>query len=40
MVNNEWEEDEDEEAMEEERYITVLHNRLRREEFEKVKGIE
>lgn len=39
MENNEWEEDE-EEAMEEERYITVLHNRLRREEFEKVKGIE
>ena len=39
MENNEWEENE-EEAMEEERYITVLHNRLRREEFEKVKGIE
>ena len=31
MENNEWEEDE-EEVMEEERYITVLHNRLRREE--------
>ena len=38
MEKNEWEEDE-EEVMEEERYIIVLHNRLRREEFEKVKRL-
>ena len=35
MENNGWEED-NQEAMEEERYITVLHDSLRREENEKV----
>ena len=40
MESNELEEDEDEAALEEERYISVLHNRLRKEEFEKVNGIE
>ena len=40
MESDELEEDEDEVALEEERYISVLHNRLRREIFEKVNGIE
>ena len=40
MESNELEEDEDEAALEEERYISVLYNRLRRKEFENVNGIE